>query len=189
MRGADRVRTERGHEIEAGRIRARQWKKRQIASIRQHRNGHPVYCQRCPPIADVAEYEARITGLDERIRRRILHVNTQSTFDEWNRGQCRRAGGRGRWRADGRRGACAKRHEKRDAGRASRDWLTQHEVKLTVLPEGGEPVMVCRASPSFLYCRGTRSGGGEPPGGIVTTQPPETSILYAHPRSTCSPTS
>src|SRR5688572_33345536 len=118
-------------------------------------------------------------------------MNTQRAFDERHGRQCGRTAGRRAWRGrtGGGGGACAHRHEKRDTGEASRDRMMQHEVKLTAPREVGESVTVCRASPAFLYCRGTRSGGGAPPGGIVTTQPPETSILYAHPRLTRFPTS
>lgn len=189
MRRAHRVSAERGDEIETSRIGPRKGQKGEIASVGKHRNRRSVYRQGSPPIPHMTENEARVPRVDESIGRWVLHMNTQRPFDERNGGQRRPAGRLGRGRPGGCRCACAQRDEKRDTAGASRDWVTQHEVKLTALAEVGEAVTVCRASPAFLYCRGTRSGCGEPPGGIVTTQPPETSILYAHPRSTCSPTS
>jgi hypothetical protein len=120
-------------------------------------------------------------------------VDAERPFDEWHwrqRRRSRRRRGRARGRRAGPpRGAGAERYEKRDTSEASRDRVTQHDVKLTAVHWVGEAVTVCRDSPAFLYSAAPRTGVGALPDGDVTTQPPETSILYRDPRSTNSPTS
>ncbi len=190
MRCAYGVGAERRHEIEPSRVWTWKWEKRQVASIRKDGNGDSVDRQGRTAVPNVAKDEARIASLDHGVRRWVLDVNPQRTFDQGNGRQARCFGRRrGRRRAGPPRGACGERCEKRDTSGASREGMTQHEVKLTAPHERGETVMVCRASPAFLYWRGNPIGRGAPPGGNVTTQPPETSILYGHPRSTTSPPS
>jgi hypothetical protein len=72
---------------------------------------------------------------------------------------------------------------------ASRNQVKPHEGKLTALHEVGEAIVVCRVSPAFLYCAAPEREVAHRRAANVTPQPPETSILYRHPRSTRSPTS
>ncbi|HEX4936571.1 MAG TPA: Stp1/IreP family PP2C-type Ser/Thr phosphatase [Gemmatimonadaceae bacterium] len=175
MREADGVAPERSHEVETRGIRVWQGQEGQIAAIGQHGHPHAVDGQRCAPVADVTEDEARVPRLDECIRRGVLHVNAKGSLDEGHRGERdttwqRR---RGRGSAPGRAGG--ERYEKRDTGGASRDTVRRHMGKLTALPDTGEVVIVCCVSPAFLYSAHPNGGAATAGASTVTPLPPETS--------------